>query len=36
MEYLAKKIDLDESIEDLGEEMKLNWWSKNKDRFIKE
>jgi len=36
IEYLAKKADLDESIEELGEEMKANWWEKNKDRFIKE
>lgn len=36
VEYLAKKVELDEDIEDLGEEIKTDWWSKNKDRFINE
>jgi len=35
IEYLAKKIDFDETIEELGEEIKANWWEKNKDRLMK-
>ena len=35
LEYLIRKADFDESIEDLGEEIKADWWQKNKDRFIK-
>jgi hypothetical protein len=35
LEYLVRKVDFDESIEDLGEEIKADWWQKNKDRFIK-
>jgi hypothetical protein len=34
IEYLAKKIDFDESIEILGEEIKSNWWEKNKNRLL--
>jgi len=34
IEYLAKKVDFDESIENLGEEIKANWWVKNKDRLL--
>ncbi|MCW5961257.1 MAG: hypothetical protein KIS76_13920 [Pyrinomonadaceae bacterium] len=34
LEYLANKVDLDESIEDFGEEIKANWWEKNKSKFI--
>ncbi len=34
LEYLARKVDFDESIEDLGEEIKEDWWQKNKSRFI--
>ena len=34
LEYLARKVDFDESIEDLGEEMKKDWWEKNKSKFI--
>jgi hypothetical protein len=36
VEYLAKKINFGEDIEELGEEIKTNWWAKNKLRFIKE
>ncbi len=35
LECLVRKADFDESIEDLGEEIKADWWQKNKDRFIK-
>ena len=35
LEYLIRKADFDESIEDLGEEIKGDWWQKNKSKFIK-
>jgi hypothetical protein len=35
LEYLVRKVDFDESIEDLGEDIKADWWQKNKDKFIK-
>ena len=34
LEYLAKVIDFDESVELLAEEMKSNWWDKNKSRLL--
>lgn len=34
MEYLAQHVDFDESIEELGEEIKRTWWQRNKSRFI--
>jgi hypothetical protein len=34
LEYLIRKADFDESIEDLGEEIKADWGQKNKDKFI--
>jgi len=34
-EYLAKEADIDESILELGEEIKATWWQKNKVRFIR-
>lgn len=36
VEELAHKFDFDESIETLGEEIKADWWEKNKKRFINE
>lgn len=33
-EYLAKKADMGEEIENLGEELKSDWWEKNKKKFI--
>jgi hypothetical protein len=36
VEELARKFDFDESIETLGEEIKADWWAKNKKRFINE
>jgi len=34
LEALAEKVDFDESIEELGEEIKKDWWDSNKERFI--
>ena len=34
LEALAEKVDFQEDIEDLGEDIKKDWWKKNKDRFI--
>jgi len=34
LESLADKVDFGEEIEELGEEIKENWWKENKDRFI--
>ncbi|GAB3642359.1 hypothetical protein [Spirosoma arcticum] len=34
LEQLANKIDLDDSILALGEEINANWWQQNKHRFI--
>jgi len=34
LEALADKVDFGEEIEDLGEEIKGDWWQTNKDRFI--
>jgi len=35
-EELAKQFDFDENIEAIGEEIKADWWAKNKTRFIHE
>ena len=35
LEYLAKKSDIDASVETLGEEIKETWWQRNKDRLLK-
>ena len=34
VESLGKKVDFGEDIELLGEEIKADWWEKNKKRFI--
>lgn len=34
LESLIRKADFDESIEDLSEEIKADWWKKNKSKFI--
>lgn len=34
LEFLAQKVNFDESVEELGEEIKGEWWDKNKDKFI--
>jgi hypothetical protein len=36
LEQLAQKVDFDESILALGNEINANWWQQNKHRFIKE
>ena len=35
-EELAKQFDFDEDIEAIGEQIKAEWWAKNKSRFIDE
>jgi hypothetical protein len=35
IEYLARKINFDESIEKFGEKIKKQWWKKNKKIFLK-
>ncbi|MEZ0610699.1 hypothetical protein ACAW74_19450 [Fibrella sp. WM1] len=34
-EHLIEKADFDESIVELGEQIKADWWAKNKDRFLR-
>ena len=34
LEFVATQVNFDDSIEEIGEEIKLNWWEENKDRFI--
>lgn len=34
LESLAEQVDFDEDIEELGEEIKKDWWKQNKARFI--
>ncbi len=36
IQELAHKLNFDEGIEQLGEEIKSDWWNKNKQRFINE
>lgn len=36
MEELAQQLNFDESVEELGEQIKADWWAKNKSRFINE
>ncbi len=36
VEELAQQFDFNEEIEDLGEQIKADWWNKNKHRFINE
>ncbi len=36
IEELTQKFDFDEDVESLGEEIKADWWAKNKQRFINE
>lgn len=35
IEYLAQKVNFDEQIVDLGEDIKADWWEKNKSLFVK-
>ena len=34
IEYLAQKINFDDELQNLGEEIKQSWWTENKDRFM--
>ena len=36
MEELAAQFDFGEDVEALGEQIKADWWAKNKSRFIHE
>lgn len=36
LEELARKVNFDESILEIGEEISNNWWKNNKSRFIPE
>lgn len=36
VEELAAQFDFGEEVEALGEEIKAEWWAKNKSRFIHE
>ena len=36
MEEFARKFNFDEDSEQLGEDIKSDWWNKNKSRFINE
>lgn len=34
VEILARKVNFDDQLEKLDEEIKQSWWEENKDRFI--
>ena len=34
LESLAQQVDFDETIEELGEEIKDSWWQQNKERLL--
>lgn len=34
LESLAHQVDFDQSIEELGEEIKDSWWEQNKERLL--
>ena len=34
-EELIQKADFQEDIEDIGEEIKADWWSKNRDKYLR-
>ncbi len=36
VEFLAKKVDFDDSILELGKEINRNWWQNNKKRLLGE
>jgi hypothetical protein len=36
VEELAQQFDFNEEIEEIGEQIKSDWWKKNKHRFIDE
>ena len=35
VEELAQRVNIDESIIDLGKQIKASWWKENKDRLLK-
>ena len=35
-EELTKELDINENIKDLGDEIKQEWWNRNKYKFINE
>lgn len=35
IQRLIQQADFDESIEELGQDIKANWWRENKHRFLK-
>jgi hypothetical protein len=35
LEHLVMKADFDQSIEDMGERIKADWWANNKDRYLR-
>ncbi len=34
LEFLASQVDFDEDMMHLGEEIKQEWWGKNKEKYI--
>ena len=34
VEHLSRKVDFSEDIEQLGEEIKSDWWRKDKDKWL--
>lgn len=36
LENLAQKADFDEKVLEISEEIKKNWWKKNKHQFLNE
>ena len=34
LEHLVHKADFDESIEELGKNIKADWWAKNRERLL--
>ncbi|MEM1326502.1 MAG: hypothetical protein AAGI23_11135 [Bacteroidota bacterium] len=36
VEYLATRVNFDESIEQLGEEIQSDWWQANKAKLLNE
>ncbi|MEZ5041841.1 MAG: hypothetical protein R2828_18240 [Saprospiraceae bacterium] len=34
LEFLAQEVDFDEDIEELGKEIKSNWWKENKEKYL--
>ena len=34
VEYLAESVSFDDQIEEIGKEIKNDWWTKNKERLL--